>query len=55
MNWGGPCILRSRDCRACSASGLRGESGTERVWKEEVDDMRGEAPGLLYSKVNPGN
>ncbi len=53
MNRGGPCILRSRDCRACSASGLRGESGTERVKEEEVDDIRVGAPGLLYSKVKP--
>lgn len=28
-NWGAPCSLSSSDCRACSASGLRGESVME--------------------------
>lgn len=34
VNWGGPCILCSKDCKAFSASGLSGEAGT---WVEEVN------------------
>lgn len=44
--------MRSRDCRACSASGLRGESRTERGRKKEVDEKGGNLQEAYKARRN---